>query len=413
MKLRIKKNPLARVAFRIFALCLCLLASTAHATAQEVVYERVTNASQLVAGEKYIFVDVKNKTVMSWYNNKENRKGAKLNDSNLDGDSIVKNISSIKLATVYEFVLYQNKGETTWGFYDSSVHKKFLCAHSAKETYGIGFASMKNDTESPVPSAAQTTIKFDESVIGKTKITFVITQTKSSAFVLNTRFKGTYFGCYKDENPKVALFRKRTGTLSVSQYGYTTYTSQEYSYSMPKGCQGFVVTKENDGIKLTEKYKSGDAVPAKTPLLIKAAPGTYPIYQTVRKAVAPSEGENLLRGEFDAAGNITYGRDNKDNYYYYKLTTQNKTNFGFYFGAKDGGPFKMSNTSRAYLVLPREQSSSVKSLVLDDAILETAVSLPTESKPTDGHTYDLSGRLCQGKLVPGIYIQNGRKIVVR
>lgn len=412
MKLRIKKNPLARVAFRIFALCLCLLASTARATAQEVVYERVTNASQLVAGEKYIFVDVKDTTVMSWCDD-NNRKGAKLNDNNLDGDFIVKNISSIKQAKVYEFVLYQNKGETTWGFYDSSVHKKFLCAHRVKETYGIGFASMKNETESPVPHAAQTTIEFDESVIGKTKITFVITQTKSSAFVLNTRFDGTYFGCYNDKNPKVALFRKRTGKLSVSQYGYTTYTSQENSYSMPKGCQGFVVTKENDGIKLTEKYKPGDAVPAKTPLLIKAEPGTYPIYQTVREAVAPAEGENLLRGEFDAEGNITYGSGNEKNYYYYKLTTQNKANFGFYFGTKDGGPFKMSNTSRAYLVLPREQSSSVKSLVLDDAILETAVSLPTESKPTDGHTYDLSGRLCQGKLVPGIYIQNGRKIVVR
>ena len=181
---------------------------------------------------------------------------------------------------------------------------------------------------------------------------------------------------------------------------------------MPKGCQGFVVTKENGGIKLTEKYKSGDAVPAKTPLLIKAAPGTYSIYQTVRKVV-PTEGENLLRGEFDAEGNIKYGLENKENYYYYKLTTKNKANFGFYFGAADGGPFKMSNTSRAYLVLPREQSNSVKSLVLDDAILETTVSLPTESKPTDGHTYDLSGRLCQGKLVPGIYIQNGRKIVVK
>ena len=146
----------------------------------------------------------------------------------------------------------------------------------------------------------------------------------------------------------------------------------------------------------------------KDALLIKAAPGAYPIYQTEREAVAHTEGENLLRGEFDAEGNITYGSGNEKNYYYYKLTTQNKANFGFYFGTKDGGPFKMSNTSRAYLVLPREQSSSVKSLVLDDAI-----SLPTESKPTDGHTYDLSGRLCQGKLVPGIYIQNGRKIVVR
>ena len=414
MKLRIKKNPLARVAFRIFVLCLCLLASTAHATAQEAVYERVTNASQLVAGEKYIFVDVKDKTVMSWCDD-NNRKGAKLNDSNLDGDSIVKNISSIKLATVYEFVLYQNKGESTWGFFDSSVHKKFLCAHSKKDTNGIEFASMTEKTESPVPLAAKATITFTESVTGKTIIKFNKNGGNTTRLVFNTAVNGTYFGCYSNNytNPLVALYRKRTGTLSVSQYGYTTYTSQEYSYSMPEGCQGFVVTKENDGIKLTEKYKSGDAVPAKTPLLIKAAPGAYPIYQTVRKAVAPTEGENLLRGDFDAEGNITYGSGNEKNYYYYKLTTQNKANFGFYFGAEDGRPFKMSNTSRAYLVLPREQSSSVKSLVLDDAILETAVSLPTEGKPTDGHTYDLSGRLCQGKLVPGIYIQNGRKIVVR
>ena len=228
-------------------------------------------------------------------------------------------------------------------------------------------------------------------------------------------FYKTIFSCYDTFYTPKSLYRKvkHIAQLSVSKYGYTTYTSQENSYSMPKGCQGFVVTKENDGIKLTEKYKPGDAVPAKTPLLIKAAPGTYPIYQTVRKAVATTEGENLLRGEFDAEGNITYGLKNKDNYYYYKLTTRNKANFGFYFGEAHGWPFKMSNTSRAYLVLPRGQSSSVKSLVLDDAILETAVSLPTESKPTDGHTYDLSGRLCQGKLVPGIYIQNGRKIVVK
>lgn len=419
MNLRIKKNPLARVAFRIFALCLCLLASTAYATAQEVVYERVTNESQLVAGEKYIFVDVNNKTAMGYYhttNSTSNRIAVKLNDSNFDGASIVKNITIAETSSdhtnVYEFALYQNKGKTTWGFLDS-VQKLFLRPRK-DEKNGIEFASMTEKIESPVPDEASATITFDNTVIGKTIIKFHKTKSNPSKLVLNTTYDGTYFGCYNDKNPKVALFRKRTGKLSVSQYGYTTYTSQKYSYSMPKGCQGFVVTKENDGIKLTEKYKSGDAVPAKTPLLIKAAPGTYPIYQTVREAVAPTEGENLLRGDFDAEGNITYGSKNKENYYYYyKLTTKDKTNFGFYFGEENGGPFKMSNTSRAYLVLPREQSSSVKSLVLDDAILETAVSLPTESKPTDKRTYDLSGRLCQGKLVPGIYIQNGRKIVVR
>ena len=46
MNLRIKKNPLAKEAFRNFVLCLCLLASNVQATAQEVVYELVTNASQ-------------------------------------------------------------------------------------------------------------------------------------------------------------------------------------------------------------------------------------------------------------------------------------------------------------------------------------------------------------------------------
>ncbi|MDY5599625.1 MAG: hypothetical protein SPF66_08055 [Bacteroidaceae bacterium] len=421
MKLRIKKNPLARVAFRIFVLCLCLLASTAHATAQEVVYELVTSKNQLVAGEKYIIVDVNNKIAMSWYYyNKNgyygNRKAAKLNDSNFDGNSI-KNISIAKASsdsTVYEIVLYQNKGETTWGIFDS-VNKKFLCAHDKTKPNGMNLTPMRSSTVSPVPTIAKAKISFDKTENGNvnTKIEFHKNDRNESNRVLDT-YDGRIFACYNHSSPTVALFRKRTGKLSVSQYGYTTYTSQEYNYIMPEGCQGFVVTKENDGIKLTEKYKSGDAVPAKTPLLIKAAPGTYPIYQTVRKAVAPAEGENLLRGEFDAEGNITYGK-NKDNYYYYyKLTTnKDKANFGFYFGAEYGGPFKMSNTSRAYLVLPREQSSSVKSLVLDDVILETAVSLPTESKPTDGHTYDLSGRLCQGKLVPGIYIQNGRKIVVR
>ena len=376
----------------------------------------VTNESQLVAGEKYIFVDVKNKTAMGYYHttrSTSNRIAVKLNDSNFDGDSIVKNITIAKTSSdktnVYEFVLYQNKGETKWGFFDS-LNEQFLCPRSTDDT-GIKLIPMLNDTESPVPLAAKATITFTESVTGKTIIKFNKNGGNKTRLVLNTRYDGTYFGCYDDKKPLVALFRKRTGKLSVSQYGYTTYTSQEYSYSMPKGCQGFVVTKENDGIKLTEKYKPGDAVPAKTPLLIKAAPGTYPIYQTEREAVAPTEGENLLRGEFDTEGNITYG--NKDNYYYYKLTTKNKANFGFYFGTADGGPFKMKSTSRAYLVLPRKQSSSVKSLVLDDAILETAVSMPTESKTTDGRTYDLAGRLCLGKLMPGIYIQNGRKIVVR
>ena len=411
MKLRIKKNPLARVAFRIFVLCLCLLASTAHATAQEVVYERVTNASQLVAGEKYIITTADGKYAMG-YQKPNNRHAVSIDNKKVGNYIIDIPIASKKgqKDMVYELTL---GGEVRkWTFYDET-YPGYLYASGKNKAFG----NVKNnqnylETKMLLDKKSQASINIES---GEVRVKFAH-QEKDIVNIQRYNYDSKLFSCYESGQKPISLYRKvkHIAQLPVSKYGYTTYTSQEYGYSMPEGCQGFVVTKENNGIKLTEKYKSGDAVPAKTPLLIKAAPGTYPIYQTVRKAVAPAEGENLLRGEFDAEGNITYGK-NKDNYYYYyKLTTnKDKANFGFYFGAEYGGPFKMSNTSRAYLVLPREQSSSVKSLVLDDVILETAVSLPTESKPTDGHTYDLSGRLCQGKLVPGIYIQNGRKIVVR
>ena len=404
MNLRIKKNPLARVAFRIFALCLCLLASTAHATAQEVVYERVTNASQLVAGEKYIITTADGKYAMG-YQKADNRHVVKIENSKKGNYFVGIPIASKteQADKVYEFTLC--KEDDKWAFKDS-VYNGFL--YAADDTDDK--ANLLKTSPKALVRLRSAAITFAAEVA---TVTFAPKDKKVKR--KNLSFFKTVFSCYNTFYTPISLYRKvkYIAQLSVSKYGYTTYTSQEYSYSMPEGCQGFVVTKENDGIKLTEKYKSGDAVPAKTPLLIKAEPGTYPIYQTVRKAVAPTEGENLLRGKFDADGNITYGLENRENYYYYKLTTKNKANFGFYFGAADGGPFKMSNSSRAYLVLPREQSSSVKSLVLDDAMLETAVSLPTESKPTDKRTYDLSGRLCQGKLMPGIYIQNGRKIVVR
>lgn len=405
MNLRIKKNPLAKEAFRNFVLCLCLLASTAHATAQEVVYERVTNESQLVAGEKYIITTADGKYAMG-YQKADNRHAVSIDNKKVGNYIVDIPIASKRgqMDKVYEFVL-KKESDKLWSFRDS-VYNGFLYA-----------ADNENDKYNLLKTNPSAVYKLRSASIGfKSNVASITFAPKHNGVKRkNLSFYETVFSCYRSTYTAISLYRKvkHIAQLSVSKYGYTTYTSQEYSYSMPKGCQGFVVTKENDGIKLTEKYKSGDAVPAKTPLLIKAAPGAYPIYQTERESVAPAEGENLLRGDFDADGNITYGLGNEKNYYYYKLTTQNKANFGFYFGTKDGGPFKMSNTSRAYLVLPREQSSSVKSLVLDDAILETAVSLPTESKPTDGHTYDLSGRLCQGKLVPGIYIQNGRKILVK
>ena len=131
MNLRIKKNPLARVAFRIFALCLCLLASTAHATAQEVVYELVTNASQLVAGEKYIITTADGKYAMG-YQKADNRHAVSIVNKKVGNYIIDIPIASGKGATdkVYEFTLCKENDK--WSFKDP-VYNGFLYAANDKD----------------------------------------------------------------------------------------------------------------------------------------------------------------------------------------------------------------------------------------------------------------------------------------
>ena len=71
----------------------------------------------------------------------------------------------------------------------------------------------------------------------------------------NLSFFKTVFSCYDTFYTPKSLYRKvkHIAQLSVSKYGYTTYTSQEYNYIMPKGCLGFVVTKEKSCVWNTDK----------------------------------------------------------------------------------------------------------------------------------------------------------------
>ena len=266
----------------------------------------------MVAGEKYIITS-KDATYAMGYQRENNRHAVSIVNKMVGNYIIDIPIASKKgqKDMVYELTL---DGEVRkWTFYDET-YPGYLYAAGKNKAFG----NVKNnqnylETKMLLDKKSQASINIES---GEVRVKFAH-QEKDIVNILRYNYDSKLFSCYVSGQKPISLYRKvkHIAQLPVSKYGYTTYTSQEYGYSMPEGCQGFVVTKENNGIKLTEKYKSGDAVPAKTPLLIKAAPGTYPIYQTVRKAVAPAEGENLLRGEFDAEGKITYGLGNEKNYF--------------------------------------------------------------------------------------------------
>lgn len=403
-------------------LCLTLILSFHCAHAQEVVYERVTEENQLVDGGKYIIVDVDIDYAAGWQDT-NNRKGVSIAEKR--EDNFIKGITlattNIDHDNVYEFSLYRKVGATEWGLYDV-LNKGFLYAPNLKNGNNMRLAS---DNDGDVPLNAAATIQFATTNEGKvlTYIRFPGGTSNDKRITLdrNTLSGTVYFSCYDRtiSTPSIALFRKRVGIFSISQYGYTTYTCK-YRYRMPQGCTGFVVSKVVDErekvLLLAERYKEGDIVPEGTALLIKGDEGEYSVYQTARKAdvelTESVNAENLLHGDFDADGNVNYDIANKDKYEYFKLGLKGGLNFGFYWGSQDGSPFKMSRTDRAYLVLPREETGQVKGLVLDDAMVETGIVSHAGQTSTSGKVYDLSGRICRGVLAPGIYIRDGRKVLI-
>lgn len=203
MKLRIKKNRLARVAFRISVLCLCLLASTAHATAQEVVYELVTNASQLVAGEKYIITS-KDATHAMGYQKPNNRHAVSIVNKKVGNYIIDIPIVSGKEATnkVYEFTLGGKVGG--WTFYDET-YPGYLYASGKNKAYG----NVKNnqnylETKMLLDKKSKASINIES---GEVCVKFAH-QEKDIVNILRYNSNSNLFSCYEGGQKPISFTEK-------------------------------------------------------------------------------------------------------------------------------------------------------------------------------------------------------------
>ena len=240
---------------------------------------------------------------------------------------------------------------------------------------------------------------------------------------------------YAVANNAPSFLYKKTFDLPVNANtaGYATaYTT--FPYVMPTGANGYIVTETAEGetIKAKQKYPAGAEVPANAPLLIKngdAGVTLNPVVLGKTVEAYPYAEENLLHGtrlESDGVTTDVDGTGTKTNdYYYYKLSYKLEAgnpvegSYGFYRGKADGSAFEMKNTLTAYLALPKS-SGFVNNL---------RISIDNEEGPTTGiqanrlpadnmlqSVYTLSGvRVnAEGNRLPkGIYIVNGKKVVIK
>lgn len=139
----------------------------------------------------------------------------------------------------------------------------------------------------------------------------------------------------------------------------------------------------------------GGIIPADTPVILKGAPGNY--YYEIG-GEAPEVGENDLKGTYDeikAAGKYVLAKPEGKAVGFYKATSG------------------LIEACKAYLELP--EATEIKAFYFGgESEGPTAVkSITPALSGNDGAVYDLQGRKVNSQLKRGIYIVNGKKVLVK
>lgn len=220
-----------------------------------------------------------------------------------------------------------------------------------------------------------------------------------------------YFSRRGIKNPQLFFIDGNNALAKMdvaTKEGYSTFYNT-YAVQVPAGVQcGIVTGVENGVMTIDYKYTEGMYIPAKTPVIVKAEGiKTYPLAISTSDANAPTT--NLLKGAAED-GKFTA----EANYYYYKLAYDNftaKTGLGFYWGAAEGGAFKMK-AGKAYLAVKQDVAQGAQKFNLEGNA--TGIEAVEQANEANRVVYTLDGRrVMNEKLAKGLYIINGKKVLVK
>ena len=198
---------------------------------------------------------------------------------------------------------------------------------------------------------------------------------------------------------------------------YATFSNANVVF-MPKDVTVSAVTVDNNNVVMrklgTEKIVkiegadvAGYYIPANTGVLLNSKNSGEVTYYTVEnKDVAPFDAElNMLMpsvagGEFTAEPGKVYYKLAYNNYYKHE-------GLGFYWGADNGGAFKVK-AGTAYLAVPASKAGAKGFAFNGEATGIEGVNANVENAKA---IYNLNGQRVASMAKPGLYIVNGKKVV--
>lgn len=201
--------------------------------------------------------------------------------------------------------------------------------------------------------------------------------------------------------------KERKMDVVMSATGYATFYDSQSAFSLPSGLFAQVVSGVSNS-KITYQKLTGNVVPKNVPVMLinnAQQAGTYTL--TASESTATYSGANLLHGSDEATTTTGDG-------YHYKLsygktgTTWNDV-FGWYWGAQDGVPFQIDG-HKAWLVVPNGSTRAAGFTINGDAT--EIIDIESGNEAHDVY-YDMQGRRISTPTRSGIYIKNGKKVIIK
>lgn len=153
----------------------------------------------------------------------------------------------------------------------------------------------------------------------------------------------------------------------------------------------------------------GCYVPANTGVLLKSKSDTVSYYFAKNHPHEVFLSDNMLKPAPVGGGEFKP----ETGYKYYKLAYNNystKQGLGFYWGAEEGGAFKVKD-GLAYLAVPSADAHNAKGFRFDGVTDGIGGVEVDRNKSHD--LYNLIGQRVVGKAAPGLYVVNGKKVIIR
>lgn len=349
----------------------------------EVTYELVNNAKTLKPGDKIILVNAEKTYAMSTDQAKNNRRGAEVTPNE---DGTITPDENVEVITL-------GGEEGAW-----------TLAVSGGYLYAPGGGNYLRTQADP----ADVTIDINDEAGAEITFAGEIEQ-NSLRFNQNGSNEYRLFSCYKatSDLPFARIYREVRDyeEVEITAAGYATMYYGYKNLEVPAGVTAKTYKADANGLSESKTYAAGSVIPAGTAVVLEGNEGMYTFNVTEEEGTA--DANNMLLG-FDEP-TLTVGPNETDTYLFYILSTdKNGENVGFYF-KEDGGAAFTSEAHKAYLAVPSEVATSFYSF---DSGSDGINNVVTNVNANDD-VYSLSGVRMNGKLNKGIYIKNGKKVVIK